>query len=282
MATCSRCGNPVEFRHVDGRCIPYHFDGNCLGTVSSNATDFSGYNISRESTCFSTHCPKCSCEVFFIKHNGGSVWIDPPLGPPWYKHTCFDITQDSNGTKSLLEDYRLSIGNRQNEKESNLIIGIVKSTRVDVYKRFTDIHFETGKNEIRNIRLQHNAGFLLGKLCVYDEINSEVFPLDETQYIFAIYKAPSLNVDFVKCPKCGISVNLGEIENHLRLKHNYKVKCPICNIKVNPKSLYQHLKSKHVYKASTSNTDLISCPECGVQLNPKNFYKHLVRQHGIK
>lgn len=242
MATCSRCGNPVEFRYVDGRCIPYHFYGNCIGSGGSNATDFSGYNISRESTCFGTHCPKCGCEVFFIRHNGGSVWIDPPLGPPWYKHSCFDVSPESKQQRSLSEEYRLSIPNTQNEKKTELAIGVVKSTRVDVYKRFTDIHFETGKNEVRNIRLRHNAGFLLGKLCVYEEISSEVFPLEEPQYVYSVYKAPTLDADLVRCPECGIPVNLSEIENHLRLKHNYKVKCPTCNIKVNPESLYHHLR----------------------------------------
>jgi len=27
-------------------------------------------------------------QVFFVRHNGGSVWFDD-LGPPWPKHACF-------------------------------------------------------------------------------------------------------------------------------------------------------------------------------------------------
>lgn len=37
-----------------------------------------------------TKCPECGKEVYFVRHNGGSVWIDPPLGPPWDRHACFD------------------------------------------------------------------------------------------------------------------------------------------------------------------------------------------------
>jgi hypothetical protein len=36
-----------------------------------------------------TTCPRCGRPVFFVRHNGGSVWFDE-LGPPWDKHPCFD------------------------------------------------------------------------------------------------------------------------------------------------------------------------------------------------
>ena len=40
-----------------------------------------------DSFCRPTKCPKCDrTDVFFVRHNGGSVWLDPPLGWPWYKH----------------------------------------------------------------------------------------------------------------------------------------------------------------------------------------------------
>lgn len=37
-----------------------------------------------------TTCPRCgSTSVWFVRHNGGSVWFDS-LGQPWPKHGCFD------------------------------------------------------------------------------------------------------------------------------------------------------------------------------------------------
>jgi hypothetical protein len=90
MATCSRCGNPIVFRNVDGRCVPIHTAGGCIDSGWSHTQDYSGYSRSEESNCFLTNCPKCDREVFFIRYNGGSVWIDPPLGPPWEKHPCMD------------------------------------------------------------------------------------------------------------------------------------------------------------------------------------------------
>lgn len=35
-----------------------------------------------------TTCPYCRKSVFFVRHNGGSVWFDD-LGQPWPKHGCF-------------------------------------------------------------------------------------------------------------------------------------------------------------------------------------------------
>ncbi len=279
MATCSRCGNPVEFRYVDGRCIPLHIYGSCASSSGPTATDFSGYNISHESACFSTLCPKCGCEVFFIKHNGGSVWIDPPLGPPWYKHPCFENSERSDSNISLLEEYKLSIRHTKNESKTEHLIGIVKATSVDYFKRYTDINFETGESESKDIRLKHNAGFLLGKICLYDISNLEIFPLDEPRFAYSVYEGTPSDMDIVACPKCGASGSLVEIQYHLRLKHDYRIKCPECNRIVTPDNFYDHVKQKHGY--SQSSPYMTNCPECGVLINSKNIYKHLVRQHGI-
>lgn len=40
--------------------------------------------------CRPTKCPACGAKVFFVHHNGGNVCFDPPLGPPWPKHGCFN------------------------------------------------------------------------------------------------------------------------------------------------------------------------------------------------
>jgi hypothetical protein len=49
-----------------------------------------------ENFCSPTACPYCGAKVFFVRHNGGSVWFDD-LGSPWPKHPCFD--DDRYGTQ---------------------------------------------------------------------------------------------------------------------------------------------------------------------------------------
>jgi len=46
--------------------------------------------------CRPTACPVCGASVFFVRHNGGSVWFDE-LGWPWPKHGCFD--DDNTGSR---------------------------------------------------------------------------------------------------------------------------------------------------------------------------------------
>lgn len=189
MSTCSRCGNPIEFRYVNGRCVPMHLNGGCIGYGSSRVDDYAGYQHCNESTCFCTNCPECGDEVFFIRYNGGSVWIDPPLGPPWYKHACFDHSPSKG---SLVLDYELP---QSHEGESHLIIGVVTSTSVNFDKSHTNITIETGKAYTHKLKMKNNAGYLLGKLCIYNNSKSIVWPVDEPSYIFEAYRV------FSKGPK---------------------------------------------------------------------------------
>mgnify|MGYP000899164306 FL=1 len=41
-----------------------------------------------EDVCGSAACPLCGASVFFVRHNGGSVWLDD-LGWLWPRHSCF-------------------------------------------------------------------------------------------------------------------------------------------------------------------------------------------------
>ena len=88
MTMCQYCGGNIEFRYVGGVCTPIHADGNrCTGwssSVGGTASKREVYDF--EDICYTTDCPECGAEVYFIRHNGGSVWVDPPLGWPWPKH----------------------------------------------------------------------------------------------------------------------------------------------------------------------------------------------------
>lgn len=47
-----------------------------------------------EEVCGNAACPQCGASVFFVRHNGGSVWLDD-LGWPWPKHSCFADSEPS-------------------------------------------------------------------------------------------------------------------------------------------------------------------------------------------
>ncbi|AUO22873.1 hypothetical protein C0058_13120 [Pseudomonas sp. NC02] len=220
MSICSRCGNTIEFRYVNGRCTPIHIQGACISAGNSMVTDYSGYTISLESTCFCTHCPICRSEVYFIRHNGGSVWIDPPLGPPWFKHACFE--PDSNIKSTLLSASENHYHPTQNE-----IIGVVKASHVDNLKAYTRLTIETGKLDNINLKVKNNAGFLLGKLCVYEPASGRIWPAEAPSYIFGTDKwVNRKRKNLVKnnmtiCPKCNKSIKEQNMKMHMRNIHGY-------------------------------------------------------------
>ncbi len=79
MSTCRNCGHTINFRTIAGKVIPLGCA--CQSEPKSRIE-------SREPFCRQTSCPKCYDSVFFLRHNGGSVWLNE-LGWPWPKHECF-------------------------------------------------------------------------------------------------------------------------------------------------------------------------------------------------
>jgi hypothetical protein len=81
----------ISFVTMNGMSIPIHEDGNCPGSTgaASYGWRYSLSNYSSESFCWRTTCPIRGCyPVYFVRHNGGSVWFNH-LGQPWPKHSCF-------------------------------------------------------------------------------------------------------------------------------------------------------------------------------------------------
>ena len=219
MSVCNKCGNHIEFRYVNGRCIPLHLDGSCIDGGWSYAFDYSGYNVSQESACFSTHCPKCNDVVFFIRHNGGSVWIDPPLGPPWIKHTCFE--PESSEKTSLACEYKINFEQIE-RKNRSIKIGVIKSTKVNWKKTFTLALMDIGHKDPMKIFIKFNAGFLIGKLCLYDQVNNNMWPIDEPEYIFETYiSAKSTEHKIIECPECEVKINSKNLKRHLQKHYKY-------------------------------------------------------------
>ncbi len=63
---------------------------------------YAQYQGNIDDFCKPTFCDMCGNPIFFIRHNGGSVWLDA-LGLPWPKHPCY--YQDSQ--QSLSKSYRI-------------------------------------------------------------------------------------------------------------------------------------------------------------------------------
>ena len=77
--TCQFCGGEIRFRMIQGVCVPLH---------AGSEQCITNGNSGRPDECHQTACPICGASIFFVRHNGGTVWFDD-LGQPWDKHGCF-------------------------------------------------------------------------------------------------------------------------------------------------------------------------------------------------
>ena len=217
MSICNRCGKPVEFRYVNGRCVPLHVDGGCSGFTVSSVNDFSGSNRSQERTCFPTNCPECGDEVFFIRHNNGSVWVDPPLGWPWYKHRCFgnEVSgqQDSLATTYKLHDLSSASGDGG---DGRLVLGIVKSTNVRPNKTVTEAIVDSGGASRLGLKIKNNAGYLFGKLVIVDNRLDLIFPAEQPDHRFDVISAKVLPPEYVNCEVCGVMLKSKNVRKHMK------------------------------------------------------------------
>lgn len=130
-------------------------------------------------------------EVFFIRHNGGCVWIDPPFGPLWYKHGCFDQPITATKRSSLADSYKLG------KDVQASVVGVVGTTNAfgGYKKSYDEIELKTGNSETLNLKVKHNSGYLFGnawylsgKLCIFNETAKTIYPIDDPTNLFALYE----------------------------------------------------------------------------------------------
>lgn len=70
------------FRHKNGHIVPAGRRSVSIqpsGRLATPRVD--------EDYWYPTKCPECGTRVFFLRHNGGCVWLDE-VHPPWPKHAC--------------------------------------------------------------------------------------------------------------------------------------------------------------------------------------------------
>lgn len=94
MASCAQCGAEITFRVIGGRTIPMGCSCRSSGGAST---------ASEPDRSWKTSCPKCSAQVYFVQHNGGSMWFDE-LGPPWDRHSCFAAAEKDPGVLDLFQN----------------------------------------------------------------------------------------------------------------------------------------------------------------------------------
>lgn len=226
MATCSRCGESISFRYVEDRCVPIHAGRGCPGYASIRT--YSGYRESRESECFQTKCPDCKKSVFFIRHNGGSVWIDPPLGYPWPKHTCmYDrLTQPPKGEENK---YLSLVPLHEKQRGENLVLGVGVACETSMTGRSSIFLMATGARDNLRLVVKNSSGYLVGQLVIYDVNTKTLNPFDRQDLKFKVIcdiselKTKDNFCSPAICPECNTLVDHVDIEAHFYDQHHFAI-----------------------------------------------------------
>lgn len=161
----TNAGTKTVIRYINGRPTPIHLSGGC-GVRYDIREHYRSH--SSESRCWLTKCPRCPASVYFIRHNGGSVWVDPPPGWPWTKHGCFieETTGKVRGT--VVQDSYLGTRNGR-----GLELHVV--TRIEIHPRGLDtvLHLQSPDGRETKVSVRGEAE-IAGEMVVIDPANRQV------------------------------------------------------------------------------------------------------------
>ena len=116
---CSFCNGRIIFRKsLSGITIPIHLDNTSCETARFG---------SQPEFCQQTQCPKCGKSIYFVRHNGGSVWFNE-LGKPWEKHSCMISTEEAFHQIETFEIFRVR-GIKKLLKLNGVVIYIGKNKK---------------------------------------------------------------------------------------------------------------------------------------------------------
>ena len=225
MEICKYCGGEIIFRHTDGAVRPFHLSGRCAGEAESGPRSEAVIFKHERDFCRPARCPKCEAEVFFIRHNGGSVWVND-LGWPWPKHPCFDSMPEAAPLRIL------------HEAASHLqgAIGAVV-TRVyyiqDARGCIAAITNPGAKRELWIVRDIQDPRKLLGALVAVSYAGRKLVLPGGAAYDIEEPKFP--------CPVCKTLFFQSQLDQHLAEKHGVAI-CPTCQILIKCSAFDAHLR----------------------------------------
>ncbi len=222
MSTCRFCGEEITFRRIDGRNQPIHPNGGWECNWSSKveyadktSKQYRPEEVTDTNFTVPSNCPVCKKDVYFIRYNGGSVWVDPPLGWPWPKHACFDDPHEPSRSFSL----RIDNTDYLKDRKLGIIAKIGPAcgpSEIIFLVRFPDL------SRIA-IRLEGRPPpeFLIGAFVIVSQGEKRIVIDGAGEYSIRDYLIlPSTDVfGYYTCPRCNDRVREGSNHNELCFIH---------------------------------------------------------------
>lgn len=178
---------PVEFVTIDGRAIPLHPFGGCSGR---NGTTDGRVVRNPDSQCIKTNCAQCGAAVFFIRHNGGSVFIDPPLGPPWNCHSCMPRKQAGAVAAQAQDTFYVSPEARELlTRVRGLITGVVTQAEVLPGQQGAMLTIAVAQSEPLVLLMRSPSTYFLGKMVILRPAKRLLYSAENPTEVFAVERA---------------------------------------------------------------------------------------------
>lgn len=279
MAKCSECGGDIIFRYKDGQVVPIHLSGSCHGVYSEYA-----YRSREDGFCRLVKCHYCDLQVFFVRHNGGSVLFDD-LGKPWPKHNCSGYSR----LDALGQYIDKTIKNWVNALPDSMIGVVVETYTINSLKKKLIVKCpDDSELEIR-ISCALAINEFMHDLVIFSPTAKKLFrPYTNTKTEYEIeiqhgniYKSPEDQQrlallqtpdQYLRCPVCKVFVHRSQLMKH-------------CNLRTAKKQSKHHPKGKDNVQARETITDrttslrLVKCPICNVQVREDHLVRHKRKVH---
>jgi hypothetical protein len=134
-----------------------------------------------------------------------------------------------SGTKSktrssLASDYKLPASSTQD----GLIVGVVTEAETSLFNETTLVNVQTGEKDNFMLLIKNSAGFLVGRIAVFDPACTFIRWIEDEMYSFKILapiKFPKTfefpEDDMIECPECNTQVKSKNLAKHFRKKHSF-------------------------------------------------------------
>jgi hypothetical protein len=151
-------------------------------------------------------------------------------------------------------------------QRDGLLIGVVKEAEASASKRCSLIIIETGKDVSIGLLMKNNAGFLVGRLVLYDQGGKSVSWIENESYTFRVIARlkprparPASLAMQIECRECTSRIAAGEILDHLKRQHWFPRTIDLDRVPEQPASLVRDGSVGHSTKAKTAILQRI-CP----------------------
>lgn len=190
------------------------------------------YKCKSNDFCRPTTCQYCGSKVYFIRHNGGTVWLDE-LGWPWPKHECFD---SSNGNEGYGAVFELADRSKKLEVKPRLA-NVVKRIYLDGFVVYL---LASDQGRLSTLAVWDNERTVLFGLVTLHQIDEALFLADRRQTLIRMINLELAEETIQQCLCCP-----DDIVRVTNEQMRAETICEHCRCTMPLKSLRRHLRKVH-------------------------------------